>query len=133
MRTRLKLKPGQKGTKNLLAQYGDALLCVRYRYDIESRTRAKTAEIIVEKKPWTPPASQIPDDMLVPVRIGFAETALQDKARTAKGRWDPEVKLWLIRFGRIKGTELEKHIILDARQSGQEKGKASNNINLKSI
>jgi hypothetical protein len=33
MRTRLHLKPGQKGTKQLLAQYGDRLVCVRYRYD----------------------------------------------------------------------------------------------------
>ena len=32
-RVRLHLKPGQKGTKQLLAQYGDRLICVRYRYD----------------------------------------------------------------------------------------------------
>jgi hypothetical protein len=48
------------------------------------------------------------------VRIGFAETALQEKAWAARGRWDPEVKLWFIRFGKIKGTDLEKHIVLDA-------------------
>jgi hypothetical protein len=72
--------------------------------------RAKTVEIIVEKKAWTPP--QIPDSTLVPVRIGFAETALQEKARAARGRWDPDVKLWFIRYGKIKGTALEKHIVL---------------------
>ena len=33
MRTRLILKPGQRGTKKLGAKYGDRLLCVRYRYD----------------------------------------------------------------------------------------------------
>jgi hypothetical protein len=27
------LKPGQKGTQRLQKKYGDALLCVRYRYD----------------------------------------------------------------------------------------------------
>jgi hypothetical protein len=27
------LKPGQKGTKLLVDQFGDAHLCVRYRYD----------------------------------------------------------------------------------------------------
>jgi hypothetical protein len=31
-RVRLHLKPGQKGTKQL-PQYGDRLICVRYRYD----------------------------------------------------------------------------------------------------
>ena len=33
MRTRLTLKPGQRGTKQLVAEYGDRLVCVRYRYD----------------------------------------------------------------------------------------------------
>jgi hypothetical protein len=120
MITRLKLKPGQKGTKNLTAQYGEALVCVRYRYDSTNCTGAKTVEIIVEKNSWTPPVSQLPDDMLVPVRIGFSETALQGKARAAKERWDPDVKRWFIRFGKIKGTKLEKHILLDAIQPGQK-------------
>ena len=39
MEARLKLKPGQNGTKRLVEKYGDALVCVRYRYDEASRTR----------------------------------------------------------------------------------------------
>ncbi len=54
MRTRLKLKPGQRGTKKLQAMYGDRLVCVRYRYDLESGRRFKTIEIIVEEKEWSP-------------------------------------------------------------------------------
>jgi hypothetical protein len=123
MITRLKLKPGQNGTKKLLSEYGDALVCVRYRYDRASCTRAKTVELIVEKKAWTPsPWPQISDTTLVPVRIGFAETALQEKARAARGRWDPNAKVWFIQFGKIKGTVLEKHIVLDASR-GDEKSK----------
>jgi hypothetical protein len=38
----------------------------------------------------------------------------------------PEVKLWYIPYGKIKGSELEKHIILDATQKTAAKGKASN-------
>lgn len=52
--TRLKLKPGQKGTKALVEKYGDALVCVRYRYDEASRTRIKTVELVVEKKELGP-------------------------------------------------------------------------------
>jgi len=33
MRVRLHLKPGQQGTRRLLEEYGDRLVCVRYRYD----------------------------------------------------------------------------------------------------
>ncbi|MDP2157873.1 MAG: hypothetical protein Q8K68_09225 [Nitrospirota bacterium] len=114
MTARLKLKPGQKGTKKLLAQYGDALVCVRYRYDEASRTRIKTVELVVEKIAWQPPAQKFADDEQVPVRIGFAEKELIEAARTAKGRWKPDMKLWFIRYGNIRGTDLAKHIVLDA-------------------
>ncbi len=54
MRTRLKLRPGQRGTKKLLAQYGDQLVCVRYRYDEATHKRYKTVELIVEVVDWHP-------------------------------------------------------------------------------
>jgi hypothetical protein len=40
----LRLKPGQKGTKRLLAQYGDRLICVRYRYDAEVAVRDRVKQ-----------------------------------------------------------------------------------------
>ena len=118
MITRLKLKPGQKGTKALVEQYGDALVCVRYRYDEATRTRIKTVELIVEKKQLTPSQKKqqqkIEDETLVPLRIEYGEKQLGQMARTAGGKWDPDVKLWYIQYGKIKGTELERYIILDA-------------------
>ena len=108
MTTRLKLKPGQKGTKKLFAEHGDALVCVRYRYDEASGTRIKTVELIVEKISWQPSARKFCDNDLVSVRIGFAEKDLMESAKAAKGRWNPEARLWFIRFGKIKGTTLEK-------------------------
>ena len=39
MKTRLTLKPGQKGTKKLIAEYGDTLVCIRYRYDPQKKKR----------------------------------------------------------------------------------------------
>ena len=114
MITKLKLKPGQRGTKKLAEEYGSALVCVRYRYDNRIGMRVKTVELIVESKPWTAPTPRFTDTDLVPVFIGFSDKPSRESAKDAKGRWDPEQKLWLIRYRRIKGTELEKHIILDA-------------------
>jgi hypothetical protein len=114
--TRLKLKPGQKGTKALFEKYGDALVCVRYRYDETSRTRIKTVELIVDKKELTPSRKKqqkIEDETLVPVRIEYGERQLGEMARSAGGKWGPKVKLWYIPYGKIKGRELETHIILD--------------------
>jgi hypothetical protein len=43
MKTYAHLKPGQDGTKRLVEQYGDALLCVRYRFDETRGVKVKTA------------------------------------------------------------------------------------------
>ncbi len=52
MRVRLSLNPGQDGTKSLLARYGKQLVCVRYRYDDQTKQRVKTVELIVERTEW---------------------------------------------------------------------------------
>ena len=120
MTTRLKLKAGQKGTKKLVDQYGDSLVCVRYRYDEASCTRFKTVELIVGKAAWKPPKRKYSDDALVPVHIGFTDVESRNLAKAARGRWDPEAKLWFIRYGKIKGTSLEEHIIVDAFPAKQK-------------
>jgi hypothetical protein len=48
----------------------------------------------------------------VSVHIGFEDKALRDQAKSAQGKWDPEVKGWYIEYGKIKGTELVKLVIL---------------------
>ena len=114
MKTHTHLKPGQKGTKALVEKYGEDLVCVRYRYDEASRTRIKTVELIVERKQLSPSVKKKTDEMLVPVQIAYGATKLGKMARSAGGEWDPDVKLWYIQYDKIKGTELEQHIILDA-------------------
>ena len=54
MDTKLTLKPGQRGTKKLVKEYGDRLVCVRYRYDGENNMRYKTVELIVDTTKWSP-------------------------------------------------------------------------------
>ncbi len=114
MITRLKLKPAQKGTKALAEKYGEDLVCVRYRYDETSRTRIKTVELIIERKQLSLSAKKKTDETLVPVQIAYGATKLGKMVRSAGGEWDPDVKPWYIQFDKIKDTELEQHIILDA-------------------
>lgn len=59
MLAKKKLKPGQNGTKAMLDQYGEQLVCVRYRYDRARQLRLKTVELIVESTPWIHPEDQI--------------------------------------------------------------------------
>jgi hypothetical protein len=104
------------GSVSTPEKYGNALVCVRYRYDEASRIRIKTVELIVDKKELTPSRKKqqkIEDETVVPVRIEYGEKQLGKIARSASGRWDSDDKLWFIPYGKIKGTELETHIILD--------------------
>lgn len=113
MKTRVNLKPGQKGTKKLVEQYGAALVCVRYRYDAKALKQYKTVEIIVSESEWTPPPAKYPDGEMVPLKIGINETGLQEQVRTVGGRWNKERQVWLVPFGCIAGTKLEKLIVVE--------------------
>jgi hypothetical protein len=70
----------------------------------------------VEKKALPPSKREkATDDTLAPVSIPYGERALGIMAKTMGCRWDPDVKLWYIPAGKVKGTELEKHLVLDAK------------------
>jgi hypothetical protein len=113
MKTRLILKPGQPGTKRLVEKYGDSLLCIRFKYDAELRQRLKTVELIVERTEWSPPPPRFADDTLVPLRIEVADMPFRLQAKAAGGRWNPEKKLWFVKYGKIAGAPLEKRIQID--------------------
>ena len=78
-----------------------ASLC-SYRYDEKRGVRLKTAEIIVEEKPSTP-AFRYRDTDIVTVMVPYIAKDLREKLKAAGGRWDPEEKLWRVRYGSIRG------------------------------
>ena len=108
MKSYCHLKPGQNGTKRLMEKYGDALLCVRYRFDEIRGVKLKTVEIIVDEKPLRHP--RYDNDDLVPVHVAYDETELRQQLRDLRARWDAERKLWYVRYGLIRGTPLEERL-----------------------
>lgn len=96
-RVRLHLKPRQKGTEQLLAQYGDRLICVRYRYDVQLRKRFKTVEILVAE-----------------LRVPFADVSVRDRVKQAGGTWSPQRRVWELRHDRAIALGLEDRIVPDA-------------------
>jgi hypothetical protein len=111
MRIFLHLKPGQKGTRQLLSQYGDRLVCVHYRYDAQQKKRFKTVELIVAECPWEPPGPCIPADTLVDLRIGFAEVDIRERVKQAGGKWNPHRKVWELRYAQVVALQLETRIV----------------------
>ena len=48
------------------------------------------------------------------LRIKVDDMSAQSQAKAAGGRWNPEKMLWFVKYGKIAGTPLEKHIYVDA-------------------
>jgi hypothetical protein len=104
------MKPGQKGTQRLVARFGAALVCVRYRYDERTGKNLTTAEIIVDRRSRSAPRYRDAD--MVDVAVPYTEKLLRDKLKAAGGRWNPEERVWQVSFGAIRGdTALVERIL----------------------
>jgi len=111
MRIRLTLHPEQHGAKQLHAQYGDRLVCVRYRYDEQRHKRYKTVELIVEEKAWAPAVPSGAEEKLVRIRIAAAEVALRERVKQAGGWWDAQRQAWELRYERVVALGLTGRIV----------------------
>ncbi len=125
MEARLKLKPGQKGTKKLLELYGQRLVCVRYRYDEQRQKRFKTVELILGETPWTPKPKPVNKTTIVNLRVELKEAELQRKVKSAGGKWNPAKRLWEISYGQAIALGLEDRIRTE-KASDTRNRKASN-------
>ncbi len=140
MRTVKTLKPGQKGTKEMLTRFGPSLLYVRYRYDEARREHVKTVEFGVQRRsregetecPGSQasgardPGTRVPGAQSarsgdctprrVPLWIGRRERDLQQRVKSAGGRWDRVRRVWLLRrdeaerLGVLPRVEAARHV-----------------------
>lgn len=96
-----KLSPGQPGTKRYQRQFGDALVCVRYRVHPETARRYTTVEIIVDERQLArfPAPGGVTDTTLVALTIAYGETELRQRAKQAGAKWDQQRKVWLLPYG----------------------------------
>jgi hypothetical protein len=67
-----------------------------------------------ERAEWTPPQPGYTADTVVPLHIQAADMPMRTQVKAAGGRWNPEKKLWFVKYGKVVGTPLEKHIYVDA-------------------
>ncbi|MDQ2996179.1 MAG: hypothetical protein M3R61_03870 [Chloroflexota bacterium] len=112
MRARVKLRPGQRGTKQWLAKYGDRLVCVRYRYDAQQQKRYTTVEVIVAEGPWTPPTPA--PATIVGVRVAWGEAALARQVKAAGGLWNRQQQVWNVRYDQVVALGLVDRIVVPA-------------------
>jgi len=111
MRTRQILKPGQRGTRRLLAEYGERLLCVRYREDRQRKKRYKTVELIVEQVDWEPPELPFKAETIVGVRVAWGEKELANLVKRAGGKWNRDLRVWELRYDSALAIGIEDRIV----------------------
>ncbi len=129
MRTVKTLKPGKKGTREMLKRFGPSLLYVRYRYDEDSREHLKTVELIVRRRPRGSEAEcpgsrktgvRAPEiraagartaGARVALRIGWREKDVQRRVKSAGGQWDPDRRVWLLRREAVERLDLTGRVV----------------------
>jgi hypothetical protein len=113
MHTNTTIQPGQRGAKKFVEQYGDRLVCVRYRSDARRRKRFKTIELIVNEWPWTPPPLQRRADSIVVVEVAFSERTLRRQIKDAGGVWNPDKQVWILQYDRAIALGLKDRLLED--------------------
>jgi len=113
------MQPGQPGTKRYIRQYGESLICVRYRRDTANASRLTTVELIVDEGFYQRETNPIIKAMYpnpnrnVYVRVGYEESVLRMQIKTAGGRWVAEKKLCQIRYRDVQKLGLMDRIVDD--------------------
>lgn len=113
MQIRLTLAPGKRGTQKYVTEYGERLVCVRYRYDASKGKRYKTVELIVDEVDWQPAvASNEPDEQtVVQVKVAWGERQVSRQVKQAGGVWNIKQRVWEIAYGKAKALGLGERII----------------------
>ena len=117
MKTTKKVKPGLKGTKRLVEQYGDKLVCVRYRDDFKNQRKIKTIELIIDERPLSENQSRIPANKIVQLKVNYGEIRIGKLVRNAGGKWNREQGVWELAYGEVIALGLEKRIVAKEKKN----------------
>ncbi len=125
------LRPGQPGTGKYVEQYGDALVCIRYRYDADRNTRLTTVELITEERPWkkhtknqkniqqrsaiadtvSPDMTEFLQNQIMSVRIEYGEVDLGKFVKAAGGIWNREKRVWELAYKDVAALGLQDRVV----------------------
>lgn len=98
------LQPEDAGARRWAAEYGDRLVCVRYRVDLKRQRRQTTVELVVDEAPRV---GAIP----VNVRVAWEETDIRQHVRAAGGVWDARARLWRLPLDAARRLGLTDRIV----------------------
>jgi len=100
------LAPDGKGARNLAAEYGGRLVCVRHRLDKSGTRRVTTVELIVSEKLIRRRPGPTVDIVLRP-----HERELRAKLKAVGGRWHKVEAVWTVRRSIAVALGLKERIV----------------------
>jgi hypothetical protein len=103
-----KLSPQQSGALKLARQYGETLVCVRYRQSEDSLIRYTTVELVVESAPLIKRPS---GDEILAVQLDHRERDLRQRIKSRGGQWDPQAHVWRLPRKLVRQLGLLKRVI----------------------
>ena len=101
---------------------------MRYRYDVQQKKRFKTVELLVAERDWEPPRPRFAHDQIVALRAAFADVAVRDRVKQAGGAWNPERRVWQLRYDRVVALGLNGRIVDDPASNSGCPGSSRENL-----
>jgi len=101
---------------------------VRYPSDAQRKQRFKTVELLVAERDWEPPRPRFAHDQIVALRVAFADVAVRARLKQAGGTWNPERRLWQLRYDRVGALGLNSRIVDEPASNGGCPGSGGENL-----
>jgi hypothetical protein len=98
------LQPEDAGARRWAAEYGDSLVCVRYRVDLKRQRRQTTVELVVDD---VPRLGALP----VALRVAMTDSETRRHIIAAGGVWDQGTKLWHLPLDAVRRLGLTDRIV----------------------
>jgi len=83
---------------------------VRYRYEARRKKRLKTVEIVVAERDWEPPRVRFSPNDIVALRVAFSDVKTRTQVKQPGGTWNPERRVWHLRYDRVAALGLNPRI-----------------------
>ena len=82
------------------------------------KKRFKTVDLLVAERDWNPVKTPVASDQLVGLRVAFAEGAVRHRVKQAGGNWNPERRVWELRYDRVVALGLNNRIVDEPASTG---------------
>ena len=85
-------------------------------------------ELLVAERDWEPPRPRFAHDQIVGLRVPFADVAVRDRVKQAGGTWNPERRVWQLRYDRVVALGLNTRIVDEPASNSGCPGSSEGNL-----